>query len=54
MVQRSLQRERDSADSGEKVGPVQNEEHLCLIAVIGMERPDKNHRRMGRKQRETE
>ncbi len=23
------------------MGQVQNEEHLCLIAVIGLERPDK-------------
>ncbi len=23
------------------MGQVQNEEHLCLIAVIGVERPDK-------------
>ncbi len=47
VVQRSLQRERDSGDSGKKVGQVQNEEHLCLIAVIGVERPDKSHRRSG-------
>ncbi len=26
--------------------------NLCLIAVIGVERPDKNHRRTGRRQRE--
>ncbi len=25
--------------SGEQVGQVQNDEHLCLIAVIGVERP---------------
>ncbi len=37
MVQRSLQREKDSGDSGKQVGQVQNEEHLCLIAVIGVE-----------------
>ncbi len=29
------------------MGQVQNEEHLCLIAVIGVERPDKSHRRSG-------
>ncbi len=29
------------------MGQVQNEEHLCLIAVIGVERPDKSHRRTG-------
>ncbi len=36
------------------MGQVQNEEHLCLIAVIGVERLDKKHRRTWRKQRETE
>ncbi len=35
------------------MGQVQNEEHLCLIAVIGVERPDKSHRRSG-EDRETE
>ncbi len=33
---------------------MQSEEHLCLIAVIGVERPDKNHRRTWRRQGETE
>ncbi len=41
VVQRSLQREKDSGDNGKLVGQVQNEEHLCLIAVIGVERPNK-------------
>ncbi len=34
------------------MGQVQNEEHLCLIAVIGVERPDNNPPEDVEKQRE--
>ncbi len=36
------------------MGQVQNEEHLCLIAVVGVERPDNNPPEDVEKQRETE
>ncbi len=39
--------------SDEQVGQVQNDEHLCLIAVIGMERPDKRATDEHGSQRET-
>ncbi len=54
MVQRGLQRERALGDERGESRSSANDDHLCLIAVIGGERPLKRRRRASQRERETE
>ncbi len=53
VVQWGLQRERGSGDEQWVSRSSANEEHLCLIAVISVERPDKEKPENVEKERET-
>ncbi len=50
VVQRGLQQERETGDERCVSESSANDKHLCLVSVIGMERPDKSHwkRRLAR------
>ncbi len=54
VVQRGLQRERALGDERGESRSSANDDHLCLIAVIGGERPLKRRRRASQRERETE
>ncbi len=53
VVQRSLQRERALGDERGESGSSANDDHLCLIAVIGGERPLKRRGRVSQRETET-
>ncbi len=54
MVQRGLQRERALGEERGESRSSANDDHLCLIAVIGGERPLKETQESFTRQRETE